>query len=299
MPRVTPEGKKNEWIAASRDGKTAQEIAKEHRADPRTVGRALKSHRERELQKEAQVTMRQEALRKHQEALLTFLSRIRDSLGPASQGLRLPGSLHETPDRTSLAAGSVKGLSQPTAKVTLDLEQDVWWELLRQHLGKDGVMTALRAWKQALIGEVRARLELRAHIVRTITQRANGWPGLVIGLDPAKPNSITQLAVRQIEDAVVDKVLGQVASLPKVTVQDDGHFYVNLKEPLAGHVKSMTREVKETLKKLPQILTRGEEARLYERKYTATVKTAEQAKSAIDILRAGFHVPGTCQACRG
>ena len=298
MPRVTSEATRALWVEEAKSGKSPLEIAKAQGADPRTVKRVLDNHRREEVRAGELSALHREALRKHQDALLSFLVGMKDVFGPISPRLVLPGWADEIPDRVAFTTGYIDRLGTPVARVTLDVEESILWRLLQEHLGGGEIFSRVKAWKQAVVVEVRSRRELRSYVRLVLAGKGPGELGLAVKDDPSHMSSITQVAALQIEEWLVATMQDRHPTLLHVTVSDHGEMHIDAREPLAGRGRRGDQATKRRLAQLPELLLKGSPAATYQRSYNVAVKTGKQVQEAIDVIGAGFYIPGTCRACR-
>jgi len=79
---------------------------------------------------------------------------------PSSE-LELPRRLGEAANPIILPGAQIDYDSQKGLFVTLQDENDVHWELLKEHLKRDRLWGKLEQWKQAMVAHIRARIDLR------------------------------------------------------------------------------------------------------------------------------------------
>ena len=291
MPRTVPESKRNAWYADYRSGKSIHAIAKAHNADPRTVRRAIDELHERAAHAEAAASVRKAALLEHQRTLLEFLGGIAAVLKPVSPSLNLPTPMRELPDVLQFEGGYIDR-TKPIPTLRLDAESQLWWRLLHEHLGVSDVFRDIRSWKRAAGDEAEARLKLREHLLHGLQDQL----GIQIEEGAEVKGSITALAVYNVEEAVVSTLLEEKPAKLTVWVDKDGRFYLD--KILAGRAAVVSSELADRIQQMPEALAKQQPATDYYKAYRTTQRAADKARNTIEVLRAGFYIPGTCQACR-
>ena len=294
MPRNIPKPKKESWYAAHEAGTSVPKIAREAGSDPRTVQRAIDGIKEENAQELARREVRGEGLRRHQQALLDFIDKLIHLLGPISNHLALPHPAHEIPSTIPFSGGRIERIAAQKPVVVLDVESEIWWDCLRQHLKASTVLNAWQAWKRSIEAEARARLELRQDMLTAVRDEI----GMHLSKSANRPGVVTPYGLHELEQAVIALIFHPEEPYPvKVWLDPDGTYYVN--EHIAGRARREDPQLPTMFEALPGMLASRESGERLRQASQNAESVAKKARRTFEEIRAGFFVPGTCRSCKG
>jgi hypothetical protein len=174
MPKKIPMSVKKEWLKDYDEGNPAAKIAKEQKKALKVIKRGIEEARAERDGAAARAEIVKEALIKHQQQLMGIIERLMDAAEVPPPDLELrrekSGALAPIPLPSSrIIYTPAQGLI-----VELSDENATLWELLKEHLTRDRLWSAIRKWKEALIPHIRARLDLDAGI-RLLVETETGF----------------------------------------------------------------------------------------------------------------------------
>ena len=173
MPKQIPMSEKREWLNAYDEGKPAAIIARERKRALKVIKRGIEDARAARDGAAARAEIVKEALIKHQQQLLGIV----DRLFKAAEIPPADLEVHE--DRNGALAPIPLPFSRiiytPEKGLTFELsdENTTLWGLLREHLTRDRIWSAIRNWKEAMISRFRARFDLES-AVNMLIERKTG-----------------------------------------------------------------------------------------------------------------------------
>ena len=139
MPKKISVNEMRQWLEMYDAGKSEASIAREAHRDTRTVKSCIKKVRQERRVNAAQIELLKNALKKHQDSLLGLVNDLSDRI--VIPDLNITFSNHEEP-------------------VSFEIEDEVKWELLKEHLKGDPLWTNLINWEKAVSKHISARVAL-------------------------------------------------------------------------------------------------------------------------------------------
>ncbi len=207
MPKKVPMSEKREWLRDYDEGKPAAEIAKGRKRALKVIKRGIEEARAERDGAAARAEIVKEAMVKHQQQLMGIIERLLEAakIPPADLELRREksGALAPIP----LSASRI--IYTPSQGLIVDLsdENTTLWGLLREHLTRDRIWSAIRNWKEAVISHVRARLELESGI-KTLIEIETGLKVIENKPSDGKTSFVYPHAVKLFYIVQIRKALG-------------------------------------------------------------------------------------------
>jgi len=168
MPKQIPMSEKKEWLLEYDDGKPAAEIAREKQRALKVLKRGIEEARAERDGAAARAEIVKEALIKHQQQLMGIINRLLDATEPPPADMEIRREKSGAIAPIPIPAGRI--LYTPSQGLTVELsdENKTLWELLKQHLTRDRIWSAIRNWKEALTNRTKAILEFESGIRRLV-----------------------------------------------------------------------------------------------------------------------------------
>lgn len=177
MPKVDSIIKKRGWLKDYEQGQSEAAIAKDAHRDVRTIKRGIEEAKREQVSSVARAELLKEALRNHHETLLSLINEM-------LLALKLPPANQPIPWESAFSPGSIK-IDGGTAKyeylfgsdvtsitlITLDVEDKIEWELIREHLKRGPFLEALNQWKKALASHLTARMIMKRKLVPLLKEK--------------------------------------------------------------------------------------------------------------------------------
>ncbi|MCZ6488935.1 MAG: hypothetical protein O7A06_00195, partial [Acidobacteria bacterium] len=202
MPKNIPWEQKEGWCGRFERGDSVAMMAREYRKDPRTVQRGIDDVRRHRATKDAREALLRESLRHHLEDLLVLVERVARSVvsPPTHLELRFPGV--EIAPFLDIGPVRVDRHGDTFDVVTLEVEQEFTWGLLKEHLGRDRTFRLLARWKQAFSEALNAHLVFRDGLLTVLEDF-----GLRISDDLLQPGTVRPAAAEELVKAAVSQIL--------------------------------------------------------------------------------------------
>lgn len=296
MPKLTPWATKRQWYQRHRQGDGIAQIARESKKDPRTVDRAIREVRQQEMAAASRQRLLDEGLSQHLAELLALLGDVAgwvEAPLPTLSVCLAP----TTSTREPLAFGAVVVTAEGSRyeKVLLpmdvDRERSFQWDLLREHLGKGAIFTRLRSWRDAVLGEINARLDILALMDNDLSEA-----GIEIADSLVPPSVLRPWAYCAIGDAAIALALDAFPIPPPQALETDSEGLLTWDQKTAGRLA--TPGERPHLQQLPTLLAASEAGRDLKAAHAAAVGASDLVREAAFEIRAGHYLPGACRACK-
>lgn len=290
---------KKQWLKEYDEGKPQLAIATKYKRDVRTIKKGIEeARRERDITF-ARADLLKEALHKHNADLMSLLEQLLLVLQhlPASQAIPWGES-----DAVSLTfpggRAQYETLPYPeVGNIALDIESEVQWQLLLEHLKHDPLTKALRDWKRTLSSHIEARMNLKHKMAellkgKTGYQLENKPPGdrclLASGVDNLFSYLLMDLPhpvhiARLADNITADSDTGQVKYGEGTTLAF-----------ARGEEEDCKNNIIDALKKLSTTEAMTTLTTTYETHRTSN----DKASKAVEEIRMMGLVPGQCRICR-
>jgi DNA-directed RNA polymerase subunit L len=164
MPKQIPMSEKKEWLLEYDDGKPSAEIAREKQRALKVIKRGIEEARAERDGAAARAEIVKEALIKHQQQLMGIINRLLEATEPPPADMEIRRERSGAIAPIPIPAGRI--LYTPSQGLTVELsdENKTLWELLKQHLTRDRIWSAIRNWKEALTNRTKATIAVETGI---------------------------------------------------------------------------------------------------------------------------------------
>lgn len=305
LPKKISITKKREWLQAYEEGKAEAFIANKDHCDTRTVKKGIEEARRERDASLARADLEKEALRNHNEALPRLIREILPALIP------LPSNQH-VPWKQELAAGLMEILGSGRARyetwpeprvsdLTLNVEAQVEWQLLKEHIKRDPLAEALNRRKKALASHLEARVAMKQKLA-DLLQAKTRYQLVDKPADPPSPHaySLDAYSVDRLFQPMLQRLLklADTTWLEKYIIADCNTGEVRYRESALAYVPGKEEGCR---KGIINALSEVEQS-LEARNVVDTFKAAEEATAkarrfAEEICMLGL-LPGQCRICR-
>jgi hypothetical protein len=299
MPKQISMSEKREWLIEYDGGTPAAQIARDRKRALKVVKRGIEEARAERDGAAARAEIIKEALIKHQKQLLGIVDRLYQAaeLPPADMELRRDKS------------GALEPIQFPYSWITPTLEKGLTvklldentalWGLLREHLARARVWSAIRNWKEYLISHISARIELELAI-KTLIESETGYRVSTAPPSDKSPGVVYDLAVKLFYTVQIRKALGiSDATNPqgRIAAGDDGYVRLDEVGSEMAYCPGKQKECREALitafNKIPdlpeieRVVTTENELK----------KASSKLKRLLEDIRLMGLVPGRCRIC--
>lgn len=225
MPKQIPMSVKREWLKEHDEGKPAAEIARERKRALKVIKRGIEEARAERDGAAARAEIVKEALIKHQQQLLGIV----DRLFKAAE--MPPADLEVHKDRNGVLVPIQLQYSRiiytPEKGLVFELsdENTSLWRLLKEHLARDRIWSAIRNWRGALISHFRARFDLELAI-RMLIERKTGCRVSAASPGDKEPDVVYDFTVKLFCTVQTRKALGipdGTNPQDRIAADDDGY----------------------------------------------------------------------------
>jgi hypothetical protein len=293
MPKITPWEDKEAWYVRAERGESVAKMARESRKDPRTLQRGIDDVRRHRTAQEARETLLRESLRRHLEDLLSLLDRAVRIVDPPPVRPDLRFSGVEPPQILELGPVRVGRQGCAFGNVTLEVEQEFIWALLKEHLGRSHEFRLLGRWKKAFLAALNSHLEFREYLVITFRQDLE----LTLGEDIGQVGTIRPVAMEEVACAMVSRLLSEEPPYElRIEQGEGGEFLVNGLS--GGRLSSDERTPQESFRSLLDTLMSSPSALGLVQANRRVIEETDGLREALELVRASYYLPGTCRACR-
>ncbi len=299
MPKKIPMSEKREWLVEYDDGKPAAAIAREKKRALKVIKRGIEEARAERDGAAARAEIVKEALVKHQKQLMGIIERLQDAAEPPPADTEIRREKSGAIAPIPISAGLI--LYTHTQGITVELsdEDATLWGLLKQHLTRDRIWSAIKNWKEALTNRTKAILEFESGIRRLLESET----GLrVTEGKPADDNVafIYPHAAKLFFTVNIRKTLGisdETDLQERMVATDDGYIRHGKAGPELAYCPGKQDECRDALlgvlKKIPDM---PETKKVVVAEGELKIASGKLKRMLEDITLMGL-VPGRCRIC--
>lgn len=207
MPKKIPISVKRGWLKDFEEGKSEANIARDSQKALNVVKRGIQKAKLEHDGANARSEIIKEALVNHQKQLLGIVARVLSALEVPPSNLELRREKNGALAPIPLPAALVKYEPSKGLIVELSDENAPQWELLKEHLKRNRLWSALEQWRKALVSHIKSRLDLE----RKIAMMLESETGLrVLGEipDDKKTSFVFPATVKLFYGVAINKALG-------------------------------------------------------------------------------------------
>jgi hypothetical protein len=299
MPKQIPMSEKREWLNAYDEGKPAAIIARERKRALKVIKRGIEEARAERDGAAARAEIVKEALIKHQQQLMGIVDRLfkATEIPPADL------EVHE--DRNGALAPIQLPYSRiiyaPEEGLTVELsdENTSLWRLLKEHLARDRIWSAIRNWKEAMISYFRARFDLES-AVKMLIERKTGFRVSAAPPGDKEPDVVYDFTVKLFCTVQTHKALGipdETNPQDRIVAGDDGYVRHGAGGSELAYCPGKQNECREALITVfNKISDLPEMEKVINTEIELKNVSSKLKRSLEDILLMGL-VPGRCRIC--
>ena len=299
MPKKIALEEKRKWLQLFQDGKPESEIAKETKKDLKTIKNGIEEARLERYATTAQAEMIKEALKRHQNSLLSIINRILSALQVPAHDLPLTREPNGSLSRINLSRATLYYDQDLGLVLTLPDEGTTSWELLRNHLKRDHMWKALATWKKSLIAHVQARSALKLKAEMTLGQKT-GYK--VVDGPTAKPFLYSYTSRDLLYQALLNKALG----IPDDNTNPEDHIVADTQQgvvrwdmgTILAEAPSVEEKCRDNILDAFKNPKAEQEVNQVAITYEEVKESTEKARRAVEEISLLGLVPGRCRVCR-
>ena len=300
MPKKTPIKTKREWLAEYESGTSEAAIAKKNKCSIRTVKKGIDTVRSEQQMQIAKAELLKGALRQHHDQLLGMLQEILSALIPPAPSLKLPSRVEITTPPVRLGKSELRLASGKEPSLILDVENELAFELLRQHLERDPVWEHINRWKEAVITHLKSRIALSAKAYKLI-EKKTGYI-IIEHIDKKPPEGfVWPITLDKFYEAVLNKALlikggPDILSGLKAS-PSDGYVRLTEGDQLLANAPGSEEQCRRNLAAAYDELSKSAEMVEVFKTHEAVKEAASKAKRTVEEIYLMGMMPRSCRVC--
>lgn len=290
---------KKQWLKEYDEGKPQSVIATKYKRDVRTIKKGIEEARRARDITFARADLLKEALRKHNADLMSLLEQLVIVLQPIPASQAIPWRELDA-GLLAFQGGTVQYEALPNVRVwdvTLDIEAEAQWQLLLEHIRRDPLSKALKAWKKTLCSHIEARVNLKQELAELLKSKT----GYQLENEPSGDGCLIFSAVDHLfhyllmglpHPVDIARMVNNIAA-----DSDTGQVKYGEGTTLAfapGKEEDCKNNIIDALKELPSKGAMSTVITTYEMYRTSS----DKASKAVEEIRMMGLVPGQCRICQ-
>ena len=305
MPKIIPRKEKERWYERFGLGDSVAKLARESHKDPRTVQRGIDEVGDQRATQKAREGLFQDAHRLHQEDLLGSVERVARSVASPP---RHPDSGFQTAEPPPL--DDPEGLRMHRngdvfEAVTFELEEELTWGLLNEHLGQHVMFRQLNGWKRAFLAAMNAHMALRTGVATALKDL-----GFQRSDDLRETGTLRPGGADELLRAAVSRILAENPPYElRVYEGENGEFFIEgdadhaegeefpVRSINGGRLLPGGKNAHEVVSSVLDSVASSQALEAVRDTYNKADRATGEARRALELLRASHYIPGTCGAC--
>lgn len=312
-PKI-PLAKRRQWLERHESGEPLNQIAQKQGYNVRTVTTNVERARQERDFEFAQREQLREALRRHQEDMISQLRRFREAVqAPSAELLIQPidiglEDLNGSPELMSRRVIDLGPLTDLGQAVSIECIKGIPSEMclveegyfpgiaLREHLPKDPLWRVLDEWKEALLEVFKARAVFNRFLWKWAEDRLHLK---VIGSHREPGPHLTTGAIFVLRVGATKRALGDVENAMPWTLQERGGELEAVGGPYSMIVaRHLEHSIKEEFLTTLEAVSNTEQAHMAANTYKRLEQHTNQVHRSIDEYVFLHHIPGRCRLCK-
>ena len=164
MPKKIPIVDKRGWLQDYEQGKSEAAIASQNHRDLRIIKKGIAEARRERVVNLARADLVKEAIRNHNEKLLSIVQGILSELNPPASTQQIPWKWQTSTSLISIEGGEAECeyWEQPKVfTIALNVESKTDWRFFEEHVKYEGLWKLLSHWKKNMASHLEARMVLK------------------------------------------------------------------------------------------------------------------------------------------
>jgi len=302
MPKKIFPNERREWLERYDSGESEAAIAKSAHRDVRTVKKCIaRARRERDMHG-ARVELLKNVFKQHHDRLLNVIKDMESALVLPAHDL-----WRAWKEDGSIPVLSFIGVTATYEEgegwtVALAVENRPEWELVKEHLDGDPMLSGLNAWKKAFIAYIEARVSLEVKSAKLLKKKT-GYELVEVSMySSAVPPFINSYPTLDlIYQVILNRVLGfeEKTKFEDIVTVDKGRGAVRHGPgTFLAEVPGKEDECRAAILAALEELLVSEEAKKIGQTHKELEEAMIKAKRAADEILLLEMVPGECRVCR-
>lgn len=279
-------------------GKTEAQIAKALKHDPRTIARGIEEAIKDRRLTHAEDDLLRTALQKHQNQLTDVLDDIDSILVMPSYNLVLREEKDGILARVQLAGASIRPISEEFMVVEITKENELVWELFREHLKQDHIWDSLKQWRSALQDYIRSIWHFK-QAIKTKLEETTGLKYI-----KRQDDNVSEYLLPEGTDLIYEVKIKIILGIPDATdlennmITGDDNFIRHGPGGTKFAYCSNKAECRDKIASVSTSLPSTSEASKVRISYQQLVGITGKMKREVEEIKLLNMVPGKCRVCR-
>ena len=305
MPKIIPRKEKERWYERFGLGDSVAKLARESHKDPRTVQRGIDEVGDQRATQKAREGLFQDAHRLHQEDLLGSVERVARSVASPPRHPDSGFQTAEPPPLDDLEGLRMRWNGDVFEAVTFELEEELTWGLLNEHLGQHVMFRQLNGWKRAFLAAMNAHMALRTGVATALKDL-----GFQRSDDLRETGTLRPGGADELLRAAVSRILAENPPYElRVYEGENGEFFIEgdadhaegeefpVRSINGGRLLPGGKDAHEVVNSALDSVASSQAAEAVRDTYNKADRATGEARRALELLRASHYIPGTCGAC--
>jgi hypothetical protein len=189
--------------------------------------------------------------------------------------------------------------------VTFELEEELTWGLLNEHLGQHVMFRQLNGWKRAFLAAMNAHMALRTGVATALKDL-----GFQRSDDLRETGTLRPGGADELLRAAVSRILAENPPYElRVYEGENGEFFIEgdadhaegeefpVRNINGGRLLPGGKDAHEVVNSALDSVASSQAAEAVRDTYNKADRATGEARRALELLRASHYIPGTCGAC--
>ena len=312
MPKKIPIVDKRRWLQDYEQGKSEVAIASQNHRDLRMIKKGIEEARRERVVNIARADLVKEAIRNHNEKLLSIVQEILPVLKPPASTQQVPWKWQISTSSIPINGGKAEYeyWEQPKVfTIILDVESKADWRFFEEHIKYEGLWKSLKQWEKILASHLEARMILKRSLEKLIKNDGEGpeAPELekrgkyVLTDEPVDGAFIYSHSMDFLFQMATQRLLelADTSNFEDSIIIDSDNGDVRCDETILAHAPGMEQEYREHLiSAISDLMHKHEEVNSLSKTYKIVEELAVKVRQTAEEISSMGLVPGQCRICR-
>jgi len=312
MPKKIPIVDKRGWLQDYEQGKSEAAIASQNHRDLRMIKKGIEEARRERVVNMARADLVKEAIRNHNEKLLSIVQEILPVLKPPASNQKIPWKWQISTSSIPINGGKAEYEYWEHPKVfsiVLDVESKADWRFFEEHVKYEDLWKSLKQWKKILASHLEARMVLKRSLEKLLKNDGKGPESselakrgkYVLSDEPVDGAFIYSHSVDSLFQMVTQRLLelADTSGFEDGIIADSNSGDVICDGTILAHAPGMDQECREHLiSAISNLMHKHEEVNSVSKTYKMVKEIAVKVRQTAEEISSMGLVPGQCRICR-
>ena len=312
MPKKIPIVDKRGWLQDYEQGKSEVAIASQNHRDLRMIKKGIEEARRERVVNMARADLVKEAIRNHNEKLLSIVQEILPVLKPPASTQQVPWKWQTSTSLIPIEGGKAEYeyWEQPKVfTITLNVENKTDWRFFEEHVKYEGLWKLLNQWKKILASHLEARMVLKRSLEKLLENDGKGLEAselakrgkYVLADEPVAGAFIYSHSVDFLFQMATQRLLGlaDTSDFEDSIIVDSNSGDVRCGGTILAHAPGTEQEYREHLiSAISNLMHKHEEVNSVSKTYKMVEELAVKVRQTAEEISSMGLVPGQCRICR-